>query len=609
MTSADVHIRRILGATLALSLGLTLAAAAGPAAAAPRAPRDFMGLPLGDDRVLSDWRTIVAYMQHLDAESERVQVERIGTSTLNRPLLLVTIADEEGIRSRDKLRQITRQLADPRATSPARAAELAQQGRAVVAISLGVHSSEVGGSQVGPEIAYQLATSEEPWAREIRSRLVVLLVPSMNPDGLDTVVSWYRRTVGTTAEGSEPPWLYHPYAGHDNNRDGFFNNLAETWPWSKLLYHDWLPQIVVDEHQMGKDGPRLFLPPFDDPISRTVHPLVYSQLGACGQQMVSDLTAGGWKGVVTNSIFTAEWPGSVRSTGFWHNMLGVLSEVASADLATPLYFPPGSLSGRGRGLPEYERRANFLAPWPGGWWHLRDIMDIDKDLTWSLLRWASQEKSALLSNFYAMGQDAVRVGQEQPPFGFVIPLQQHDGGAALRLVELLRMGGVEVRWDKEGGMVEGRSHEGGVFVASTAQPFRPYLVEMLQTTEYPAVSTSANGEVERPYDVTAWNLPALLGVEVQPLQHPWAGPTLAPVTEARRPFAMEEDLPGPGGVPCLVARNAVSRRGGSAGHGQRFVRCGADGVARRGARAADPRSSRQPGTRRFPGRGDRRSNR
>lgn len=533
-----IALARLLGACAAAASLLVSEAVH----AAPRPPRDFMGIALGDDRVLADWRTIVAYMDHLDAESERVVVDRTGRSTQDRPILLVTIADEEGIRGREKYQQIARQLADGRGTTRERAAELAQQGRAVVAISMGVHSTEVGAPQAASEIVYQLATSEEPWAREVRANVIVLLVPSMNPDGLDIVVDWYRRTVGTPAEGSEPPWLYHPYAGHDNNRDGFFNNLAETWPWSRMLYHEWLPQVVVDEHQMGRDGPRLFLPPFDDPVSATVHPLVYSQLAACGQHMVSDLTGLGWQGIVTSAIFTAEWPGSVRSTGFWHNMLGILSEVASADLASPLYFAPGSLSGRGRGLPEYERRANFLQPWPGGWWRLRDIMDIDKDLTWSLLRWAAREKVSLLTNFHTMGHDAVATGSSQAPYGFVIPVRQHDAGAAPRLVELLRMGGVEVGFVSDRLEVEGRIHEDGAFIALSAQPFRPYLIEMLQSTDYPAIRESAEGEVVRPYDVTAWNLPALLGAQVQALQQPWAGPKPTPVTEQRRPFAAEQAL-------------------------------------------------------------------
>jgi hypothetical protein len=503
--------------------------------AAPRTPEEFVGHQIGADRELADWETIVGYFEHLAAESGRVHLERLGSSTLGRPFLLVVIADEDGVRDRDAIRRDQHRLYHVDATSEEEARSIAAEGRAIVAISMGLHSTEVGASQASMEIAYDLATREDPRMEEIRRRVIVLLVPSMNPDGLDIVVDWYRETVGTPAEGSRPPWLYHPYAGHDNNRDGFFNNLAETALWSKMLYHDWLPQMILDEHQMGSRGPRLFLPPFDDPVSPSVHPLVYSQLSAAGQQTVSDLTARGWTGIATSTIFTGEWPGSIRSTGFWHNMLGILSEVASIQLATPLYFPPGSLRGGGRGLPEYERRANFLQPWEGGWWRLRDIVDLEKDLTWSMLRWAAQHKEDLLYNFYRMNRDAVEAGRTQAPYGYVIGLDQHDPGAAYRLAELLRAGGVEVGFHAGPFDVEGRRHEAGAFVVRADQPFRPFLVEMLDSPPYPLVRDGGEGEVVRPYDVTAWDLPGLLHVRVQELDEPWPDAELEAVHVVKRP--------------------------------------------------------------------------
>ena len=483
--------------------------------AAPQSPAAFLGGPVGADRTLYDWSTIVAYLEHVDAESDRVEVQQIGQSTEGRPFLLVKIADAEGLRAQDQWAEITHRLLAADSVSEEAAVGLARTGRAVVAFSLGVHSTEVGASQAAMEMVYRLATQEDEVTQRIRSKLLILLVPSMNPDGLDLVNQWYMRTVGTPAEGTRPLELYHPYAGHDNNRDGFFNNLVETAMWSRLLYHDWLPQVVVDEHQMGSDGPRLFLPPFDDPISGSVHALVYSQLAAAGQQAVSDLTARGWKGIATSTIFTAEWPGSVRSTGFWHNMLGILSETASARLATPLYFPPGSLRGSGRGLPEYERRANFLEPWPGGWWRLRDIVDIEIDLTWALLRWASDHSDDLLLNFWRMNRDAIEQGRQEAPFAFVVPCAQHDPGRAKRLVEILRAGGLTV--DFVGGDFGFGDQRvvGGAWVVPADQAFRPFLLEMLGAAPYPMVREGGiDGSAIRPYDVTAWRLDALLGVRV-----------------------------------------------------------------------------------------------
>lgn len=483
------------------------------ARAAVLSPAEFLGRPVGEDRVLFDWDTIVRYLRQVESQSDRVEIEELGRSTEGRPFLLVKIADPAGLREQVGHRERLRRLYDARSTTEEQARSIAREGRAVVAFSLGVHSTEVAASQASMEMVYELATSESPLMQRIRANLLVLIVPSMNPDGLDLVNGWYMEQVGTPSEGTSPLELYHPYAGHDNNRDGFFNNLVETAMWSKMLYHDWLPQVVIDEHQMGSNGPRLFLPPFDDPLSPSVHPLVYSQLSAAGQQVVSDLTAEGWTGVATHTIFTGEWPGSVRSTGFWHNMLGILSEVASARLATPLFFPPGAAQASGRGLPVYERRANFLEPWPGGWWRLRDIIDLDLDLTWGFLRWASERKADLLLNFWRMNRDAMERGRTEAPFAFVIPADQVDAGSAHRLARILHDGGVELHRAAASLGFGDHRVQPGAWVVRADQPFRPFVVEMLGRTEYPVVR-GGDDEVVRPYDVTAWRLSELLGVRV-----------------------------------------------------------------------------------------------
>lgn len=490
---------------------LLLLSFAAPAAAI-QTPEEFLGSPVGADRHLFSWDEILSYLDYLDTESDRLELLDLGTSTEGRRFVMAVVADEEGLAGQARTRDEARELYRAAETSEERAREIAREGRATLAFSMGIHSTEVGAPQASMEILHRMVTAEDPVTVKARERLMILMVPCMNPDGLALVQDWYMETVGTEAEGTRPLDLYHPYAGHDNNRDGFYNNLAETKLWSRVLYDDWLPQMVIDEHQMGTSGPRLFLPPFDDPMSPTVHPLVYSQLAAAGQQVVSDLTAQGWTGIATSTIFTAEWPGSVRSTGFWHNMLGVLSEVASARLATPLYFPEGSLQARGRGMDEYARSANFLEPWPGGWWRLRDIVDLEIDLTWGFLRWASERSEDLLLNFWRMNLDAIERGRNEAPHAFVIPFAQVRAESDVRLVEILQSGGVEVHRSDDELRFDGRVVPDGAWVVRMDQPFRPFVEEMLGETEYPR--TVHDGETVRPYDVTAWRLSEMLGVEV-----------------------------------------------------------------------------------------------
>ncbi len=513
-----------------------------------KSPAQWLGHPLGADRELADWDTIVRYSYYLSGESDRVDVVELGQSTLGKPFILVILGSTESVAERDHLQDLVHRLTEVSATSESQAREFAQKGKVIVALSLGLHAIEVGASQASMEMMYEFATRNDAKTRAILDNCLVLMVPSMNPDGLDIVADWYKKSVGTQAEGSPPPWLYHHYAGHDNNRDGFFNNLKETALWSRLLYEDWLPQVVLDEHQMGASGPRLFLPPFDDPISPSVHPLVYSQLSAAGQQMVSDLTAKGWTGIATSTMFTAEWPGSVRSTGFWHNMLGLLSEVASARIATPLYFAPGSLEGGGRGLPSYRKQANFLAPWSGGWWRLGDIITLENDLTWSLLAWTAREREQLLFNFYQMNADAVRRGRSEAPYGFVVGADQHDSGAAHRLARLLLDGGIELRWLAGPAEVGGRLYPHGAYLIDAAQPFRPFLMEMLDPPDYPLGGGSKDEAPPHPYDVTAWSLPALLDLRIESLARPLDFGRAAKVLRPQRPLV--EKFQGPVRLPA-----------------------------------------------------------
>ncbi len=513
-----------------------------------QSPAQWLGHPLGADRELAGWDSIVAYSHHLSEQSDRVDVVQLGQSTLGKPFIVVILGSAESVAQRDHLQDLAHQLYTVGDTDSARARELAREGKVIVAFSMGLHAIEVGASQAALEIMYEFATRDDAPMRSILDNCLVLMVPSMNPDGLDIVRDWYGKNLGTEAEGSPPPWLYHHYAGHDNNRDGFFNNLKETSLWSRLIYEDWLPQVILDEHQMGTSGPRLFLPPFDDPISSTVHPLVYSQLAAAGQQMLSELTAAGHRGITTSTIFTGEWPGSVRSTGFWHNMLGLLSEVASARIATPLYFAPGSLHGGGRGLPSYARQSNFLDPWPGGWWRLRDIVSLEKDLSFSLLAYAAREREELLFNFYRMNAEAVQRGRSEAPYGFVVGADQHDEGSAHRLAELLLDEGIQLRWLEGPAAVGGRPYPQGAYLIDAAQPFRPFLMEMLDPPDYPAHRASKDEAALHPYDLSAWNLPALLGVRVESLDEAVDFSRAAPVVRPHRP--LPEAVDGPVRLPA-----------------------------------------------------------
>ncbi|HKE57648.1 MAG TPA: M14 metallopeptidase family protein, partial [Pyrinomonadaceae bacterium] len=343
-------------------------------------PSAVLGFTPGDDRTIADWSQITNYFGRLDKASDRVSVETIGQSTLKRPLIVAFISARENILALQKYKDIQRQLADPRTiTSDLQQKRLLASGKVVVAISCSIHSSEIVASQMSMQLAYNLATAQDQEMREVLQNTILLLIPSPNPDGVDIVANWYRKTLGTPYEGREPPELYHHYAGHDDNRDWFMLNLKETQAITRLFWHEWFPEIVYDVHQQGTNGSRLFIPPFFDPPNPNIDPLLLREVGLIGHKVAADLQAAGFKGVLTNALYDTWWHGGFRTAPYFHNSIGILSEAASARLMSPTTVTADQLARSStRGMRSaMETTTNFPDLWPGGTWRPRNIMDME----------------------------------------------------------------------------------------------------------------------------------------------------------------------------------------------------------------------------------------
>jgi len=471
-------------------------------------PEDFLGHKVGADRKLADYDQIQAYFKKLDEESSRLTLLNIGKTTLGKPMLLAVISTEKNMADLDTFRGITRKLRDARDLTEADARKMAQQGKAMVLITCSLHASEIAASQMSMELAYNLITGNTPYDSEkILSDVIVLLSPTINPDGEQLVTEWYRKYVGTQYEGASMPWLYHHYAGHDNNRDWFMFNLPESQAITKVLYHDWIPQIHIDEHQMGSTGARLFIPPFMDPPVPTVHPLLWRGVALTGMSMAYDLQKNGYKGIVHGRSFTGWWIGACDDTSWLHNCIGILSEMASVKTATPIYIDPIELPKS-----YTEKRMQFPDPWPGGWWRLRDLVDYELTLSMSLIKTAKLHKEDLLFNFYKMCKDAIEVQGPGQPYAFVIPKSQRDYPTTLRMLKILKMGGVEIHQAQADFIADGRNYPAGSFVVLMSQPYRPYAQALLEKQVYPDMRQYPGGPPAPPYDNAGWTLPLQMGV-------------------------------------------------------------------------------------------------
>lgn len=481
-------------------------------------PETFLGFKVGADRKLADYNQIVSYFQKLDQESPMLSLVEIGTTTLNKKMVMAIITSEKNMATLDTYRQISKRLRDPRTLPLEEAKKLAKEGKVIVLITCNLHATEIAASQMAMELAYDLVTGKTPFDSEkVLDEVIVLLCPTINPDGQQMVTDWYRKYVGTKYEGGPMPWLYHHYAGHDNNRDFFMFNLAETRAVTKVLYHDWLPQIHIDQHQMGSTGARLFIPPFMDPPLPNVQPLLWRSINLCGTNMGYDLQKNGFKGVVHGRSYTGWWIGACDDTSWLHNVVGLLSEMASVNVASPIYIEPNEIPKS-----YAEKRMEFLDPWPGGWWRLRDLVDYELCLSLSLIKTAYLHKEDFLYNFHQMYKNSVEKREKNEPYAFVIPTQQHDYPTTLRMLEILQFGGVEIHRAKEDFIADGKFYRAGSFVVLLAQPYKAYAWALLEKQKYPDLRQYPGGPPVPPYDNAGWTLPLQMGVACDEIKNPFS---------------------------------------------------------------------------------------
>ncbi|MBC7363168.1 MAG: peptidase M14 family protein [Candidatus Aminicenantes bacterium] len=483
-------------------------------------PEKFFGFQLGSDRKIARWDKIVDYFQLLEKESPNIKVLNLGPSTMGHPFLLCLISSEKNLTNLEKLRNINLKISDPRGMSEEEIKQLIQEAKAVVCQSMSLHATEIGGTQMAPELAYDLLSRNDEETRRILDNVIFLLIPCFNPDGQVMVTDWYYKTLGTEYEGSNLPWLYHKYAGHDNNRDGDFINLQESVYAARILYQEWKPQAYVDHHHMGSYGPRLYVPPYCDPIRPYADPLIWRELSWFGSHIAYRLEEAGKTGVINDAMF----PGWGHFGWHWitpfHNIVGMLTESASARLATPLFIHPDQLRGNSLQFPDYEAQSNFPHPWPGGWWRLRDIVEQQKIAAWAVLDLAARHRETLLYNAYLKAKRQIERGLNEKPRAFVIPAEQHDRLTAVKMINTLLLSDIEIQVSESPLHVSGLTYPSGSFVISLAQPKRGLILNLLHRTLYPDNywTRDREGNPIRPYDLATHTMAEFMGVRVDPLE-------------------------------------------------------------------------------------------
>lgn len=522
MTTTRIH--RSMGPLL-----LSLVVVASVHAQVP-VPRDHFGFQPGDDHKLADYSQILSYFQALDAASDRVVLQEIGKSSLGKPMIIALISSEANLKNRSRYQEISRRLALARGVDEPEARRLAKEGKAIIWIDNGLHATEVAPSQHAPLLAHWLITAETEEAKQIRDNAILILMPSMNPDGLDIVANWYRRNVGTPFETAPIPEIYHHYVGHDNNRDWYMFTQVETQAVARVLYHEWFPQLVYNHHQSGPFPSRIWGPPFAEPLNPNLDPLVVSSLNQIGEAMRKRFDEEGKPGYSSHVVYDLWWNGSMRGGPDFHNMLGFLTETALFRYATPRCYPaeeiPDTFGPRANNMPAKDPSMSYTNPWRGGCWHLRDAVDYIFTGSKAVLAQGARMKEDYLYNIHRMGTRQIARGEkaEGGPFAYVIDLaKQHDPTATMEFLRLFRLANIEIRQADQPFTAGGQQYPAGTYVIPP-QPFRPYVVDLMEPKTYPERRLYPGGPPEPPYDMTGYELSLQMGIAADRVKEPFTVP-------------------------------------------------------------------------------------
>lgn len=511
-----MRAKRFLLITSFAALAFSFCAAQARGQSVPT-PESVLGHKPGDDFYLASYDDAIAYFHKLAESSNRIKLINVGKSTRGVNWEVAVISSPENLAQLDKYKDLNRRLTMARGLDDAGAKALAQQGKVIVHIDGGMHSSEVAGGQHSILLAYQLVSAQnDPAIDAILNNVILVLWPTLNPDGQNEVVAWYRKNLGTSYEVSPLPDLYQEYVGHDNNRDGYMNNMLESQE-STRAELEWNPEVFYCQHQTAPFPARIFIPPFVEPISSNIDPLMARWLTAYGIDMAAYLDEHGMPGAINRVGFDNWYPGFQDFTGIFRNTIAFFTETALYRYATPHFYTVDEFP---KDFQSLRSQIFYSSPWQGGWWRLRDAVDYMVGASMSVLDTSAKYREQLLYNKYQAGRDNIARFTKNPPYAYVIPAEQRDLPEAATLVQKLLMNGIEVHQAAQPFAANGRKYPAGSWVILMDQPFAGLVKELFEPQQYPDLRDGPNGPPIRPYDVAGWTLPMQMGVETNAVIQP-----------------------------------------------------------------------------------------
>src|SRR3954447_7621995 len=490
----DVSMRSTATLVLVLTFGISISPLAESRSSIPT-PASVFGFEPGADYKLATYDQSIEYFRRLAASSKYIRLVEAGKTSQGRTMYFALISTPDNLSRMERNREIWQRLAHPQGLTDAQAEQLAHDGKALVHIDGGLHSTEVAGPQHTPLLAYDLLrTANQPATRAILENVVLMLWPTINPDGQQMVADWYMKNVGTPYELSGLPRLYQEYVGHDNNRDAYMLNMIE----SRAIEHTWRqwePQIIYVHHQSGPFPTRIWLPPFSEPVGVEAPPVIAREVNMLGMAMAKGLDEKGQPGAThMGTAFDAWYPGYIDYAPIFKNIAAFWTETALYQYATPHEYTLNDFPANFRDL---RPQSPYSSPWPPGWWHLRDAVDYMETASLSVIEYASKYKDSLLMNRYRAGRDQIALGAKKPPYAYVVPQDQRDPVAAVELLRRLAFGGVRVSQLTGSAAIDGTSYPAGTWIIPTDQEFAAMAREVLDVQRYPDLRQFPGGPPER----------------------------------------------------------------------------------------------------------------
>lgn len=516
------------------------AAVASPVSAQVPTPESVLGFTVGADFHLATYEQSLDYFQKLDAASDRLQLQKVGVTSNGRPWYVALISSAENLQNVEHYREIAQRLAHPEGLTDEEAHRLAREGKSIVHIDGGLHATEVAGAQHTIQLAYDLVTGDaDPKIQAILDNVILVLWFCINPDGQTMVADWYASNLGTPFEVSPTPFLYQKYIGHDNNRDGYMLDMIESRTVTRTDRH-WEPQIIYNHHQTAPFPARIWIPPFAEPVSPDVHPLMWRTVNLIGMAMAEGLEEKGMKGAVHMGDGFDDWyPGFIDHANSFHNVASLLTETGLYRYATPHFY---TINDFPRDAQDLRPMSLYASPWTGGWWRLKDATDYMETASIAVLDVAAKYRENLLYNRYQAGRDVIAQYSDGPPYAYFVGQDQRDPVAAAEMLRRLAFNGIDVKRLEKAVTVEGVEHPAGTWVIPMDQPFANFAKQLFSVQSYPDLRQYPEGPPEQPYDVSGWTLPYQFDVRVVEARAPLSADVTAALADvSAEPVSMDAE--------------------------------------------------------------------